>query len=48
MTKKELRIKLKTLKTLDIIRVEWVDAEKDDGAGWVDIEEAIYYKVGGH
>ena len=41
MTKKELRIKLKSLKTLDIILVEWVDAEKDDGAGWVDIEEVI-------
>jgi hypothetical protein len=40
MTKTDVKKFLKTLDKLDIIRVEWVDAEKDDG-GWLSLEEAI-------
>jgi len=39
--KKDLKFKLKSLEKLDIIMVEWVDAEKDAGDGWVSIDEAM-------
>ena len=39
--KKDLKFKLKSLEKLDIIMVEWVDAEKDAGDGWVSIGDAM-------
>jgi hypothetical protein len=42
--KKLLKDKLKSLEKLDVIKVEWVDAEKDEGEGWTDIEQAILGK----
>ena len=39
--KKEVREKIKSLNKLDVIKVEWVDAEKDDGEGWADIDLAV-------
>ena len=41
MNKTQVKKFLKTLDKLDRIEVEWVDAEKDDGEGWIDIEQAI-------
>lgn len=41
MNKTQVKKFLKTLAKLDIIRVEWVDAEKDDSDGWMSIEEAM-------
>ena len=38
--KQVIRDQLKALSKLDVILVEWVDAEKDDG-GWLSLEEAI-------
>tara|TARA_R110000824_G_C14657100_1_gene617372 strand:+ start:155 stop:469 length:315 start_codon:yes stop_codon:yes gene_type:complete len=40
MNKKDVKLLLKALRPLDMILVEWVDAEKDCGDGWVDIGSA--------
>ena len=39
--KQVIRDQLKALNKLDVILVEWVDAEKDPGDGWCDIDEAF-------
>jgi|TARA_R110000782_G_scaffold158967_2_gene251149 hypothetical protein len=40
MNKKEVKQFLKDLQPLDMVLVNWVDAEKDNGDGWVDIGSA--------
>lgn len=41
MNKKEVKLFLKSLKPLDLVLVDWVDAEKDIGEGWVDTATCI-------
>jgi|7_EtaG_2_1085326.scaffolds.fasta_scaffold05882_2 hypothetical protein len=39
--KKIVREQIKKLKKLDIILVEWVDAEEDRSTGWTDVDSMI-------
>jgi hypothetical protein len=41
MNKTQVKKFLKELDKLARIEVEWVDAEKDHGDGWLDMDEAI-------
>lgn len=45
MNKKEIKAFIKTLKRLDIILVDWVDAEQDNGDEWKDIDTPIGSRV---
>ena len=44
MNKKEINAKLKSLKQLDLILIEWIDAETDD-SGWQSIDTPIGTRV---
>ena len=39
--KKAIKEQLQSLTKLDMICVEWVDAEKDEGTCWVDLDSAV-------
>lgn len=41
MNKKEVKKFLKDLQPLDIVFVNWVDAEQNRGVGWIDLKSAI-------
>jgi|TARA_R110000765_G_C18606090_1_gene569736 hypothetical protein len=39
--KKQIREQIKKLERLSVVLIEWVDAEKDPGDGWCNIDEAL-------